>query len=79
MALLRVATFNLLHGMEPASGATDPDALGDAVRAIDADVIGLQEVDRGQPRTGGIDQTALVAGALGAVAWRFAPSVTSGW
>lgn len=75
MALLRVATFNLLHGMAPASGATDPAELSDAVRGIDADVMGLQEVDRGQPRTGGIDQTALVAGALGAVAWRFAPSV----
>ena len=46
MALLRVATFNLLHGMAPASGATDPAELSDAVREIDADVMGLQEVDR---------------------------------
>jgi endonuclease/exonuclease/phosphatase family metal-dependent hydrolase len=75
MALTRAATFNLLHGMAPRDDTTDPDLLREAVRMIDADLLGLQEVDRGQPRTGGIDQTALVAEALGAVAWRFVPSV----
>ncbi len=75
MALLRVATFNLLHGMNPATQATDPDLLASAVRDIDADILGLQEVDRGADRTGGIDQTALVAQSLGAAWHRFVPSV----
>ena len=42
---------------------------------IDADVIGLQEVDRFQPRSGGVDQTAVVADALGAEHWRFVPAL----
>jgi endonuclease/exonuclease/phosphatase family metal-dependent hydrolase len=75
MALLRVATFNLLHGMAPASGATDPDLLRAAVRELDADLLGLQEVDRHQLRTGGVDQAALVAEALDAPWRRFVPAV----
>jgi endonuclease/exonuclease/phosphatase family metal-dependent hydrolase len=75
MASLRVATFNLLHGMAPGSGSTDPELLAAAVRELDADLIGLQEVDRGAERTGGIDQTALVARSLGAAWHRFVPSV----
>lgn len=39
------------------------------------DVIALQEVDRYQERTGGIDQARLVAEAIGAKYWRFVPSV----
>jgi endonuclease/exonuclease/phosphatase family metal-dependent hydrolase len=80
---IRVATFNLLHGIAlpradaPAAErrgppvATDPGPLRDAVRAIDADVIGLQEVDHDQPRSGHADQTAEVAAALDAPHWRF--------
>jgi endonuclease/exonuclease/phosphatase family metal-dependent hydrolase len=45
------------------------------MREIDADVIGLQEVDRFQPRSGGVDQTAVVADALGATHWRFVPAL----
>ena len=44
-------------------------------RAIDADVIGLQEVDRYQERSGIVDQTEIVAAALCAASWRFVPSV----
>ncbi len=39
------------------------------------DVIALQEVDRGQKRTAGVDQARLVAEAIGAKYWRFVPSV----
>ncbi len=39
------------------------------------DVIALQEVDRFQPRTGGVDQARLVAETIGAKHWRFVPSV----
>lgn len=127
---MRVATFNLLHGVplrdraaartatvEPSSahgirtpedstdaaGGSDPmisaatDGVAaterqrwspdvsdpqDLLRAIEElleagpiDVIALQEVDRGQARTAGVDQARLVAEAIGAKFWRFVPSV----
>lgn len=75
MSLLRVATFNLLHGMSLADGATRAADLRAAVRTIDADVLGIQEVDLAQPRSGGVDQTALVGEAMGADGWRFVPTV----
>jgi endonuclease/exonuclease/phosphatase family metal-dependent hydrolase len=46
-----------------------------ACAALDADVLGLQEVDRGQPRSAGVDQTEAVARGMGAVAWRFEPAI----
>ncbi len=39
------------------------------------DVIALQEVDRHQPRSAGVDQARVVADAIGARHWRFAPSL----
>jgi endonuclease/exonuclease/phosphatase family metal-dependent hydrolase len=74
---VRVASFNLMHGMSPADGQVDTDRLVEAVAALDADVIALQEVDRHQPRSGGVDQAARIAAALGAAAgdWRFAATV----
>jgi len=71
----RVATYNLLHGVSLRDGSTDPAALAAAAATIDADVLGLQEVDRDQPRSGVVDQTAVVAAALGAEHWRFEPTV----
>lgn len=94
MAVLRVATFNLLHGMAlPAAvdvstermpltseSAPTPDgvssaALAAAAAVLDADVIGLQEVDRGQERSGHVDQTEVVARAVGAAHWQFVPAL----
>jgi endonuclease/exonuclease/phosphatase family metal-dependent hydrolase len=78
---LRVATVNLLHGMTlipgqgPQPGAVDVDALRAAARQIDADVVALQEVDVDQPRSGSVDQVALVADELGAVDHVFAATV----
>jgi endonuclease/exonuclease/phosphatase family metal-dependent hydrolase len=63
---IRLATFNVLHGRSLADGVVDLDRLCAAVAALDADLIGLQEVDRSQPRSGGRDMTAAVAAALGA-------------
>jgi endonuclease/exonuclease/phosphatase family metal-dependent hydrolase len=57
---VRVATWNIKHG-DP-----HPDRLGTVVRALaDADVLALQEVDVGVPRSGAVDQVAVVADALG--------------
>ena len=72
---VRVATFNLLHGRSVAHGGVDVEDLRAAAAEIDADVVGLQEVDRHQERSGVVDQTAEVAAALGAEHWRFAPSL----
>lgn len=71
---MRVATFNLLHG-RALTGEVDVARLRSAAAQLDADVVGLQEVDRGLDRSGGVDQTAEVAQALGAAYWRFEPTV----
>jgi endonuclease/exonuclease/phosphatase family metal-dependent hydrolase len=72
---MRVATYNLLHGTALPEGTVDVDRLATAVRDLDADVLGIQEVDRGQARSGGTDQAAVVAAAAGARWWRFVPTV----
>lgn len=89
---LRIATFNLLHGRPlAADGSPLPfpaeaaDPLHEAIAALDADVLALQEVDRHQERSGGTDQTAVAAKAMGAADWRFAaalhgrPAPVAGW
>ncbi|AXI79345.1 endonuclease/exonuclease/phosphatase family protein [Peterkaempfera bronchialis] len=98
MSQLRIATFNLLHGQplapdgtplpfppEPADPEVAAGALAEAVAALDADVLAMQEVDRYQERSGLVDQTAVAAKAMGAADWRFAaalhgrPAPVSGW
>lgn len=68
---MRIATFNLLHGRSVDDGRVEPGRLSDAVTALDADVLALQEVDRNQPRSHGADLTALAAEAMGAADARF--------
>ncbi|WP_213454712.1 endonuclease/exonuclease/phosphatase family protein [Rhizomonospora bruguierae] len=72
---MRLATFNLLHGRSLTDGLVEPERLAGAVAALDADVLGIQEVDHTQTRSGNVDLTALAAGALGAVDHRFAAAV----
>ena len=72
---MRLATFNLLHGRSLTDGRVVPERLAEAARTLDADVLGLQEVDRGQGRSGGADQTEQVARATGAEHWRFVPAI----
>jgi endonuclease/exonuclease/phosphatase family metal-dependent hydrolase len=72
---LRASTFNLLHGRSLIDGLVDADRLRDQVRSLDVDVVGLQEVDRDQPRSSGLDLTAVVAEALGASYYRFEPAL----
>jgi endonuclease/exonuclease/phosphatase family metal-dependent hydrolase len=68
---MRVATFNILHGRSVHDGTVDLDRLAEAVRALDADILGLQEVDCDQPRSANADLTAVAAEAMGAVSHRF--------
>ena len=72
---MRLATFNLLHGRSPHDGVVCPGRLRDAVKALDADVLAIQEVDHTQPRSALVDQTALVAEAVGARDSRFLPAL----
>ncbi len=72
---VRVATFNLLHGLALTDGTASEEALRRAARTLDADVVGLQEVDRHQDRSGRVDQVLAVAEALGAPEHRFVPAL----
>jgi endonuclease/exonuclease/phosphatase family metal-dependent hydrolase len=72
---VRLATFNLLHGRSLSDGTVHADRVAAAVADLDADVLGLQEVDRAQPRSGLLDLTAIAADALHAPVHRFAAAV----
>ncbi len=72
---VRIATFNILHGRSPADDRVDVDRFATAVRGLNADVLGLQEVDRGQPRSLGADLTQVAADAMGAAEYRFAAAL----
>lgn len=50
--------------------------MAEAARSLAADVLALQEVDRDQDRSSGLDLTASIAEALGAQASRFLPTLT---
>lgn len=68
---MRLVTWNILHGRSLQDGRVDVGRFADAVAALDADVLALQEVDRFQERSGGADLTAVAAEAMGAREHRF--------
>ncbi|MHC1560208.1 endonuclease/exonuclease/phosphatase family protein [Actinomycetospora sp. C-140] len=72
---MRLGTWNVLHGAATADGPVDGGRFADAVAGLDVDVLGLQEVDRAQPRSGGLDLTRVAADAMGAVEHRFVPTL----
>lgn len=72
---MRLATFNILHGRSLHDDEVDLDRYARAITDLDADVLALQEVDRGQPRSHGADLTAIAAEAMGAVEHRFAATL----
>ena len=81
MSSIRITTFNLLHGMaltggEQQAGTADPARLIAAAAELTVDVLGIQEVDGFQDRSGNVDQTRILAEALGAEHWRFLPTLT---
>ena len=71
---MRIVTYNVRRclGLD---GVCSPQRIAEVVASCHADVIALQEVDRHQPRTGGVDQARIVAELIGAKHWRFVPSV----
>jgi endonuclease/exonuclease/phosphatase family metal-dependent hydrolase len=72
---MRIATFNILNGRVP-GGEVDEVRFADAIRSLDVDVLGLQEVDRNQPRSRHADLTRVAAAAMGAVESRFAAALS---
>lgn len=71
---MRLASVNAASGRDLRSGRVDTPALVHAVARLDADVVAVQEVDHLLPRSGGVDQTALLAAGLRAHGW-FAATV----
>jgi endonuclease/exonuclease/phosphatase family metal-dependent hydrolase len=81
---IRLGSLNLLSGRSLQDGRADPALLAAALAMLDVDVLALQEVDRFQPRSGGVDQAALAAQVLGASCHRFVATVAgtpgeAGW
>lgn len=64
MNRLRLVTWNV-HGCVGTDGVHDPRRIADVLATIDADVIGLQEVDWRHPPTRGLDPLAFIAAQLG--------------
>jgi endonuclease/exonuclease/phosphatase family metal-dependent hydrolase len=61
---MRVATFNVRH-CEGLDGKIDVERVAAVMRATEADLIALQELDRGLPRSGEVDQPAALGEATG--------------
>jgi endonuclease/exonuclease/phosphatase family metal-dependent hydrolase len=68
-ARVRLATFNVKHAL-----LAGLDAIAGALRESRAEVIALQEVDRGARRSGGVDQARALGERLG-MAWAFAKAM----
>jgi endonuclease/exonuclease/phosphatase family metal-dependent hydrolase len=60
---LRLASVNAASGLDRGTWRISAERLGDAVAGIGADVVAVQEVDHLLPRTGAVDQTAVIAAA----------------
>jgi endonuclease/exonuclease/phosphatase family metal-dependent hydrolase len=63
---MRIATFNILSGRSPDDDQVHEERFRRAIRTLDADLLGLQEVDRNQPRSQHADLTAIAADEMGA-------------
>lgn len=72
---MRLASLNLLHGRSLVDGKVELARLHAAVAEMAPDIVGLQEVDRDQPRSHSLDLTREVADALGAQHWHFVPAL----
>jgi endonuclease/exonuclease/phosphatase family metal-dependent hydrolase len=60
---LKVLTYNI-HSCRGADGRTDPARIAEVIDACAPDIVALQEVDVGRPRSGGVDQAKAIAAHL---------------
>jgi endonuclease/exonuclease/phosphatase family metal-dependent hydrolase len=72
---VRVLVFNI-HAGKDAAGADNLAGVADLVKTTGADLVLLQEVDRGTIRSGNVDQIDRLASATG-YSFAFAPSLVS--
>ena len=76
MASLRVANWNIAGGRREGSSMVDLAAVRAGVRAVDADLLAVQEVDRQLARSDRADQPRAIAEARGAGwLWSYAPAL----
>jgi endonuclease/exonuclease/phosphatase family metal-dependent hydrolase len=73
---LRIATYNV-HGCRGGDGRLDPARIARVIEACRADAVALQELDAGQERSRGLDQTAFLAERLD-MAFSFTPARKAG-
>lgn len=64
MPTLRIATFNV-HHCRGLDGSVNVERTAEVIASLDADLVALQELDRGLPRSGGLDQPGELARCLG--------------
>ena len=64
---LRVATYNV-HGCVGIDGRYDPGRVAAVLRELDADIVGLQEVDNHRPMQSGLHQLELLRRETGLMA-----------
>ena len=71
---MRLTSWNYLHGqvLNPSAGE---GTLRSTLTLLDSAVIALQEIDAGQERSGGVNQSAEIAELVGAQSWGFAPTI----
>lgn len=62
---MRLVSFNAQHARRRSDGRADAALMATALAALAPDVVALQEVDWGDEATGGVDQAAVVAHAIG--------------
>jgi endonuclease/exonuclease/phosphatase family metal-dependent hydrolase len=62
---IRVATFNLKHGAFANKYRSNPELAAEACKSLEADILALQEVDKGTFRAGFKDLAAMAAKAAG--------------
>jgi endonuclease/exonuclease/phosphatase family metal-dependent hydrolase len=63
-AVLRVATYNV-HGCVGTDRVRSESRIADVIRTLDAEIVGLQELDLNRTRSARANQLALITGELG--------------
>jgi len=77
--LLRLTSWNLLNGRSLTDGQADQKILEKAMKKFfdefQPDLLGIQEIDSAQERSGDFNQTEFIAELMGAKYWRYTPTL----